>query len=50
MMIGTFLRADHPVEIVLDHQAGEHVEEPYPRVAVTGASGHVFARISIQRL
>lgn len=49
-LIDTFLRADHPVEIVLDHQAGEHVEGLYLQVAVTGSAWHVFARIAIQRL
>jgi len=49
-LIDTFLRADHPVEIVLDHQAGEEVEGLYLQVAVTGSSWHVFARIAIQRL
>ena len=49
-LIDTFLRADRPVEIVLDHQAGEQVEGLYLQVAVTGSSWHVFARIAIQRL
>jgi hypothetical protein len=49
-LIDTFLRAEHPVEIMLDHQAGEHVEGLYLQVAVTGSSWHVFARMAIQRL
>jgi hypothetical protein len=49
-VVDTFSRAGHPVEIVLDHQAGEHVEGLYPQVAVTGSPWHVFARIDIQRL
>jgi hypothetical protein len=49
-LVDTFLRADHPVEIVLDHQAGDDVEGLYLQVAVTGSSWHVFARIAIQRL
>jgi len=49
-LVDTFLRADHPVEIVLEHQCGEHVEGLYLQVAVTGSADHVFARIAIQRL
>jgi hypothetical protein len=48
--IDTYLRVDHEVEIVLDHQAGAHVDGLYLQVKVGGSSWHIFARISIRRL
>jgi hypothetical protein len=49
-MIDTYLQVDHPVEIMLDHQAGAHVQGLYLQVAVENSSWHIFARISILRL
>jgi hypothetical protein len=49
-LIDTYLRTEREVEVVLDHQAGEHVDGLYLQVAVGGSSWHVFARISIHRL
>ena len=49
-LVDTFLRADHPVEIMLDHQAGDQVDGLYLQVAVSGSSAHIFARMAIQRL
>lgn len=48
--IDTYLSVDHQAEIVLDHQAGAHVDGLYLQVNVGGSSWHIFARISIHRL
>jgi hypothetical protein len=48
--IDTYLRVDKEAEIMLDHQAGAHVEGLYLQVAVGGSALHVFARISVLRL
>jgi hypothetical protein len=49
-LIDTYLRVDSEAEIVLDHQAGEHVAGLYLQVTVGGSALHIFARISIHRL
>jgi hypothetical protein len=49
-MIDIYLKIDDHAEIMLDHQAGEHVDGLYLQVTVGGSALHVFARISIRRL